>query len=63
MKFATLALAVTLAAPAIAQTPGRPVAGATEPPKIEIPYTQFTLPGGLLRCGRIVHSVVPRTAR
>src|SRR5712691_4984473 len=39
MKCAALLFALTLAAPAAAQTPA--------PPKIELPYTQFTLPNGL----------------
>src|SRR5712691_11149302 len=39
MKCAALLFALTLAAPAAAQTPA--------PPKIEVPYTDFTLPNGL----------------
>jgi zinc protease len=41
MKLAAILLALSLAAPALAQTP------AAAPKKIELPYTQFTLPNGL----------------
>ena len=40
MRSAAVLLAIALAAPAAAQTP-------TAPPKIELAYTQFTLPNGL----------------
>jgi zinc protease len=40
MKRAAFFLALAIATPALAQTP-------TAPPKIELPYTQFTLPNGL----------------
>jgi zinc protease len=40
MKRAAFFLALAIATPAFAQTP-------TSPPKIELPYTQFTLPNGL----------------
>ena len=41
MKCAAAVLLLALAAPALAQTHTAP------PPKIELPYTQFTLPNGL----------------
>ncbi len=41
MKLAAILLALSLATPALAQTP------AAAPKKIELPYTQFTLPNGL----------------
>jgi len=41
MKRAVALLLLTVAAPAFAQAP------ASSPPKIELPYTQFTLPNGL----------------
>src|SRR5882762_3966012 len=40
MRSAALLITIALAAPAAAQTPAAP-------PKIELPYTQFTLPDGL----------------
>src|SRR5713226_9921021 len=43
MKRAVVLFLLALAAPASAQTP----AGSTSSPKIEVPYTRFTLPNGL----------------
>src|SRR5713226_7026548 len=43
MKRAVVFLVLALAAPVVAQTP----AGSTPSPKIEVPYTRFTLPNGL----------------
>src|SRR6185295_18230738 len=43
MKRAVVLLVLALAAPASAQTP----AGATPSPRIDVPYTRFTLPNGL----------------
>ena len=47
MKPAALLLVLWLAAPVLAQTPAASQDGSTPPLKIEVQYTQFTLPNGL----------------
>src|SRR4030081_3633218 len=47
MKPAALLLVLWLAAPVLAQTQTASRDGSTPPHKIEVPYTQFTLPNGL----------------
>src|SRR5205807_2924101 len=45
MKAPAVLLALALASPALAQTPGQ--AGSMPASKLEVAYTQFTLPNGL----------------
>ena len=53
MKRAVVFFLVTLAAPAVAQTP----AGSPSPPRIDVPYTRFTLPNGLVVILHEDHSI------
>src|ERR1700704_109896 len=46
MKVAAVFLALALASPALAQTPS-PAPSAPPLPRIEVPYSEFTLPNGL----------------
>ena len=47
MKRAAILLAIAVANPVLAQTPPAPQTGAGAASKIEVPYSQFTLPNGL----------------
>src|SRR5213083_48920 len=53
MKRAVVFFLVALAAPAVAQTP----AGSPSPPRIDVPYTRFTLPNGLVVILHEDHSI------
>src|SRR5207247_6866266 len=55
MKRAVVFFLVALAAPAVAQTP----AGSPSPPRIDVPYTRFTLPNGLVVILHEDHSIPP----
>jgi len=53
MKRAVVFLILAMAAPAVAQTP----AGSTPSPRIDVPYTRFTLPNGLVVILHEDHSI------
>src|SRR5437762_12034201 len=53
MKRAVVFFLVALAAPSVAQTP----AGSPSPPRIDVPYTRFTLPNGLVVILHEDHSI------
>src|SRR5712691_10485909 len=53
MKRAVVFFILALAAPAVAQTP----AGSTPSPRIDVPYTRFTLPNGLVVILHEDHSI------
>jgi len=53
MKRAVVFFVLAMAAPAVAQTP----AGSTPSPRIDVPYTRFTLPNGLVVILHEDHSI------